>query len=213
MSDTLNQVSAQSTEIIKNTGANLVDFFTHLFARERFASHLLERSFNQPLGWIELGTCIALMVLTYWLSGYLIGRRAQKPTKWAALSHIGRRVLWPLMLLAKLCVAALLGMLSFTRPEHGALLCGVVLIDGLLMLVPRWALFRNLRPHVQNWLMLPALFCSGLIFSLWLAQGISDFGSHITYLALPLTAASSPGPPTSTSRRSSAFRRRAILAR
>ena len=94
MSDTLNQVSAQSTEIIKNTGANLVDFFTHLFARERFASHLLERSFNQPLGWIELGTCIALMVLTYWLSGYLIGRRAQKPSKWAALSHIGRRVLW-----------------------------------------------------------------------------------------------------------------------
>ena len=107
MSDTLNQVSAQSTEIIKNTGANLVDFFTHLFARERFASHLLERSFNQPLGWIELGTCIALMVLTYWLSGYLIGRRAQKPTKWAALSHIGRRVLWPLMLLAAAVAGAL----------------------------------------------------------------------------------------------------------
>lgn len=90
---------------------------------------------------------------------------------WLSRSFTHVAALWPLMLLAKLCVAALLGMLSFTRPEHGALLCGVVLIDGLLMLVPRWALFRNLRPHVQNWLMLPALFCSGLIFSLWLAQG------------------------------------------
>ena len=134
MSDTLNQVSAQSTEIIKNTGANLVDFFTHLFARERFASHLLERSFNQPLGWIELGTCIALMVLTYWLSGYLIGRRAQKPTKWAALSHIGRRVLWPLMLLA-VAVAAL-----FTWTALG--FNGVWL--QLLVMAARWMIIIRL---------------------------------------------------------------------
>ena len=134
MSDTLNQVSAQSTEIIKNTGANLVDFFTHLFARERFASHLLERSFNQPLGWIELGTCIALMVLTYWLSGYLIGRRAQKPSKWAALSHIGRRVLWPLMLLAA-AVAAL-----FTWTALG--FNGVWL--QLLVMAARWMIIIRL---------------------------------------------------------------------
>ncbi|WHO39696.1 EAL domain-containing protein [Sphingobium sp. AP49] len=89
----------------------------------------------------------------------------------ATFAHVA--ALWPLLLLAKLCVAALLGMQPFSTggSDQGLMLAAVVVIDGLLIIVPRGAAFRTLRPHIQNWLILPAMFLSGFAFSLWLGQG------------------------------------------
>ena len=53
-----------------------------------------------------------------------------------------------------------------------ALILAVMLLaDGALMIAPRQAAFRTLKPHVQNWLMLLMVFVSGLCFSLWLWMG------------------------------------------
>ena len=103
------------------------------------------------LGLAESGTEVSAS----WISG--------------AFLHIAR--LWPLMLLAKLCVVLLLGLTPLSGgPAYRAVLAVMVIVDVALMRVPRAARFRALRPHVQNWLMLPTLFLSGLSFSIWLSQ-------------------------------------------
>ncbi|MDO7836949.1 EAL domain-containing protein [Sphingobium sp. HBC34] len=86
-----------------------------------------------------------------------------------AFVHIAR--LWPLILLAKICVLLLLNLPIFSGDSDKAgLLAVMLLIDGMLMLVPRWQLFQRRLPHIQNWLMLPMVFLSALTFSLWLSH-------------------------------------------
>jgi diguanylate cyclase (GGDEF)-like protein/PAS domain S-box-containing protein len=103
------------------------------------------------LGLAESGTEVAAS----WISG--------------AFLHIAR--LWPLILLAKICVMLLLNLSPFAGGvEQAVILAVMLLIDGALMLVPRRTLFQGLMPHVQNWLMLPMVFLSGLSFSLWLGH-------------------------------------------
>ncbi|WP_083952355.1 EAL domain-containing protein [Sphingobium amiense] len=103
------------------------------------------------LGLAESGTEVSAS----WISG--------------AFPYIAR--LWPLMLLAKLCVMLLMGLTPLSGGwGFGTVLAAMVLIDTALVLVPRESRFRALRPHHQNWLMLPGMFLSGLSFSLWLGQ-------------------------------------------
>ncbi|MBV2149516.1 EAL domain-containing protein [Sphingobium sp. AS12] len=119
------------------------------------------------LGLAESGTEVAAS----WISG--------------AFVQIAR--LWPLILLAKLCVIALLG-IPFYRPgdsEQAAIMTAMLLVDGALMVVPRWSLFQERLPHIQNWLMLPMLFLSGLTFSLWLGHEPKAASDSLFLAAVP----------------------------
>ena len=41
------------------------DFIVNLFARKAFTANLLERSFRQPMGWVELAIMLALVFVAY----------------------------------------------------------------------------------------------------------------------------------------------------
>ena len=119
------------------------------------------------LGLAESGTEVAAS----WISG--------------AFVHIAR--LWPLTLLAKICVVALLG-IPFYRAgdgEQATIMALMLLVDGAIMLVPRWPLFQQRMPHIQNWLMLPMVFLSGLTFSLWLGHEPMAASDTIFLAAVP----------------------------
>lgn len=91
---------------------------------------------------------------------------------WISGAFVGIAGLWPLLVMAKLCITLMLG-LSIDRPgDQGTILtpAAMLLVDALIILLPRRARFRTLMPHVQNWLMLPLVLLSGLSFSLWLGD-------------------------------------------
>lgn len=95
-----NPFSVAADNLLQSTGNSLKEFFFNLFARQEFTSHLLERSFNQPVGWLEIGITAALMLASYFLSEYLIRTYpVAADKKWAGLRHIGHRLLWPVLLL------------------------------------------------------------------------------------------------------------------
>ena len=66
----MSDFSSAGHQLLESTGIG--EFFSGLFARQQFASQLLERSFNSPEGWLELGVVVAIMALTFWLSAYWI---------------------------------------------------------------------------------------------------------------------------------------------
>ncbi|MGC4252521.1 MAG: EAL domain-containing protein [Sphingobium sp.] len=97
---------------------------------------------------------------------------------WVSRAFLLIAALWPLVLLAKICVSALYGA-AFHHVGSGwqaMLLAAMLLADGALMIAPRQGRFRALMPHVQMWLMLPMAFLSGLTFSLWC--GAAAFSLH-----------------------------------
>ena len=89
-----------------------------------------------------------------------------------AFSHIAK--LWPLILLGKLCTIALLHIPLFRSDSilHPLILAVMLLVDAVLILAPRGERFQGQRPHVQKWLMLPAVLLSGMSFSLLLGPAI-----------------------------------------
>ena len=96
-SDTLH---IQTSELVQNTSEGFRQFFLGLFARHEFTSHLLERSFRQPIGWVEMGTVAAIALLTYWLSTLWIARfPINYSNRISLLRHIGQRILWPVLIL------------------------------------------------------------------------------------------------------------------
>ncbi|VEJ21039.1 membrane protein [Neisseria animaloris] len=97
----MSNLSIDNLHISENTGlSGLSDFFTGLFARQQFTSHLLERSFYQPIGWVELGITLLVMALTFWLSAYLTKKHLpDTPQHKGFLRHIARRLAWPLLML------------------------------------------------------------------------------------------------------------------
>ena len=119
------------------------------------------------LGLAESGTEVAAS----WISG--------------AFVHIAR--LWPLTLLAKICVVALLGIPFFRAGdgEQAVIMTIMLMVDGAIMLVPRWKVFQDRMPHIQNWLMLPMVFLSGLTFSLWLGREPMAASDTIFLAAVP----------------------------
>ncbi|GAY19816.1 EAL domain-containing protein [Sphingobium fuliginis] len=86
--------------------------------------------------------------------------------------HIAR--LWPLVLLGKLCITALLHVPFYDEGNvgHAVALAAMLLVDGIAIVVPRGARFQLLRPHHQKWLMLPMVLLSGLSFSLMLGPSL-----------------------------------------
>ena len=71
-----------------------------LFARQAFTSSLVERNFGQVSGWIELVGVLMLMAVTYWLSNRLKSRYFfAEQGNLALLRHIGRRILWPVLMM------------------------------------------------------------------------------------------------------------------
>ena len=71
-----------------------------LFARQAFTSSLVERNFGQVSGWIELVGVLMLMAATFWLSNRLKNRYFfAVHGNFALLRHIGRRVLWPVLMM------------------------------------------------------------------------------------------------------------------
>ncbi|MES2174467.1 MAG: EAL domain-containing protein [Pseudomonadota bacterium] len=126
------------------------------------------------LGLSESGTEVSAS----WISGAFI--------------HIAR--LWPLILLAKICVVALLQLPFYSSDiMQVSLMSAMLLIDGALMLAPRQSWFQSRMPHIQNWMMLPLVFLSGLTFSLWLgheAKAATDalFLAAVPELAVALLA-------------------------
>ncbi|MCP1468993.1 diguanylate cyclase (GGDEF)-like protein [Sphingobium sp. OAS761] len=105
-----------------------------------------------------------------------------------AFVYIAR--LWPLILLAKICLLSLLD-LSSLMPQTARqmlLMATTLLVDGVIVIAPRRALFQRLLPHVQNWLMLPLVFLSGLTFSLWLGADRLEMSTGVLLMARPQTA-------------------------
>lgn len=71
-----------------------------LFARQAFTSSLVERNFGQVSGWIELVGVLMLMAATFWLSNRLKNRYFfAEQGNFALLRHIGRRILWPVLMM------------------------------------------------------------------------------------------------------------------
>ena len=85
----------------------LFDFLTGLFVPAEFTSRLLESSFRRTSGWVELGLTLAVMAAMWWLSEALLARYLQNGAgRYRLLRHIGRRILWPVLMW--LCGAAAL---------------------------------------------------------------------------------------------------------
>ncbi|WP_107824676.1 mechanosensitive ion channel domain-containing protein [Neisseria sicca] len=71
-----------------------------LFARQTFTSSLVERNFGQVSGWIELVGVLMLMAAAFWLSNLLNNRYFfSEHGSFALLRHIGRRILWPVLMM------------------------------------------------------------------------------------------------------------------
>jgi diguanylate cyclase (GGDEF)-like protein len=127
------------------------------------------------LGLAEGGTEVS----AFWISG--------------AFTHIAR--LWPLVLLGKLCTLTLLhvSFFDFRSIMHILTFVFMLLVDGVLIFVPRGEYFQNQRPHIQKWLMLPTVLLSGMAFSL--LMGPAQFAGPLSLslaaeVAVALLAAS-----------------------
>ncbi|PDH64010.1 MAG: diguanylate cyclase, partial [Sphingomonadaceae bacterium MED-G03] len=137
---------------------------------------LMRASSSEPVSPVTLLMALGLTrsgteVSASWISG--------------AFVHIAR--LWPLILLAKICMVIMLR-LPFFRLGDGVqagLLALMLLVDGLVMILPRQERFRSLMPHVQNWAMLAMLFLSGLVYSLWLDGKLPAAPGAVLKLAVP----------------------------
>ncbi|WP_340265834.1 EAL domain-containing protein [Sphingobium mellinum] len=117
------------------------------------------------LGLAESGTEVS----AFWISG--------------AFVHFAR--LWPMVLLGKLCAIALLHVPLYQSGNvgHAVILAAMLLVDGLMIVVPRDERFQRRRPHVQKWLMLPTVFLSGLTFSLLLGPPFFFKGLSVSLAA------------------------------
>ncbi len=116
----------------------LGDFFTNLLAPKEFTAQLLERSFNQPIGWVEAGLALGLMLLSYWLADFLFKRQLLKPEtlRWAWLRHIGRRILWPVLML----VSAVISLFIWGLFELSAVWLRLLVLAAHWMIIIRVAL-------------------------------------------------------------------------
>ena len=100
----LKEAAGETDKLLFQSG--LADFFSRLFTPQEFTSRLLERSFSQTLGGVELALMVALMVGTWWLADFLNNRHSgsEPLTGWR---HILRRLLWPFFMLIAAVVAVL----------------------------------------------------------------------------------------------------------
>ena len=74
-------------------------FVSDLFNRSAFTAHLLERSFRQPLGWVELALMFALGMCAYFCANKLEQHPRIKQLRPRPVRHIIQRLLFPLLML------------------------------------------------------------------------------------------------------------------
>ena len=71
----------------------------HMFSRDEFAVQLLQRSFRQPAGWVELALAAAAVAGCFLLYRLIEKRGWADKIRWPLLRHIFSRVLLPLLML------------------------------------------------------------------------------------------------------------------
>ena len=81
------------------------DFIVNLFARKAFTANLLERSFRQPMGWVELAIMLALTFIAYRASEKWTQSSKIKAIRFRVIRHVLRRLLFPVLLLILALVA------------------------------------------------------------------------------------------------------------
>lgn len=98
-----------------NVHGGVVSFFHELFERQQFATHLLENSFRSWHGFAELLLALALMLVTFVISNWLISvLKLKSEEKTGFFKHILNRVLWPIvMLLGAILAISLWRMLGY----------------------------------------------------------------------------------------------------
>ncbi|PSJ80746.1 mechanosensitive ion channel family protein [Neisseria iguanae] len=120
----------------------LHNLFGDLFAPQVFLAHLLEQNWNQPVLWIELACVAGLMVASLFASHYLIQRLLPLSVNENRhfLYHLGRRLIWPVLMLAIGLVAIFVCTLS---GFHSIWL-------QLLILASRWMILIRIALAVVN---------------------------------------------------------------
>ena len=161
--------------LIFNEKIGLMDNILHeLFARQAFTSSLVERNFGQVSGWIELVGVLMLMAATFWLSNRLKNRYFfAEQGNFALLRHIGRRILWPVLMMIFGAAALFICNLTEFRPVW----------LHLLILAARWMILIRVSVAVvhaalpQNkltdWLEKSVSMVLWVGFVLWLS-GLDD---------------------------------------
>ncbi|SUA36384.1 membrane protein [Neisseria zoodegmatis] len=168
----MSNLSSTGNQLLESTG--IADFFSGLFARQQFASQLLERSFNNPEGWLELGVVAAIMAVTFWLSSYWIKKHpVQETNRWGFARHITQRILWPILML----ISAVVALYFWNLNDNNALWLQLLAMASRWMILIRFALavVHAALPTSKftDWL---ERFLSGFLwfaFVLWVS-GIDD---------------------------------------
>ena len=112
-----------------------------LFARQAFTSSLVERNFGQVSGWIELVGVLMLMAATFWLSNRLKSRYFfAEQGNFTLLRHIGRRILWPVLMMIFGAAALFVCNLTEFRPVW----------LHLLILAARWMILIRVSVAVVH---------------------------------------------------------------
>ncbi|MDO4641177.1 MAG: mechanosensitive ion channel [Neisseria sp.] len=89
-----------TSDLIHNTGQNFKQFLLSLFQRDEFTSQLLQVSIQHPSSWIDIAVVIGIMGLSFWLSQILIRKYLiSNNTHFTFLRHLGKRILWPVLML------------------------------------------------------------------------------------------------------------------
>nr|WP_165087607.1 mechanosensitive ion channel domain-containing protein [Neisseria yangbaofengii] len=169
-----NTINVTADNLLQSTGNGLKEFFFNLFARNQFTSHLLERSFSEPIGWLEIGITIVLLTATYYLSEFIIRKYPILPgKKWASVRHIGNRLLWPFLLL----IFSIIALYTWNLFELRSVWLRLLIMAARWMILIRLVLslvHAALPSHkVTDWL---ERFLSGALwvcFVIWLS-GIDD---------------------------------------
>ncbi len=96
---------------------------------------------------------------------------------WISTAFRTIATLWPLVLLAKLAVSLLIHIpLVITSDGRTVILASLAMVDIAIMALPWFGPFKHRAPHLQMWIMLPLIFLSGVIFSLWTGPALDAVG-------------------------------------
>ncbi|MDO4998193.1 MAG: mechanosensitive ion channel [Neisseria sp.] len=87
----------------------ILAFFAQLLAPSEFTSALLERSFKQTSGWIELVISLVILFATLAIASFWNQKHPiSESTRFPFLRHVGQRILWPVLMLISAMLAATL---------------------------------------------------------------------------------------------------------
>ena len=151
----------------------LTTLFGNMFTRDTFAARLLERSFKQPLGWVELGVAAAVAVSAYWLAERIEREGRLNKIRWRPIRHIAVRELLPLVTL----ILGILSLSAWNLLGWQAVWLRLVVLAAYWMMVIRLvlAILHQALPRreISDFLERAVAAVWWLVFLLWLS-GIDD---------------------------------------